>query len=90
MNIVLGCNCDECRRAWVADISDYATFLEETVLEIKGVLDTGRGGGKRARRMLRALASVAARRNLTGEIATAQFERDMKTAADLAEAGRLQ
>ena len=86
--IVPGCNCDECRARWVEDLVEYATFLEGMVLEIKGVLDAG-GGGKQARRMIKALASVAERRSLRAEIEAAGFERDVRTAAEAREAGRL-
>jgi hypothetical protein len=88
--IVQGCDCAACCKArWVEDVIDYARFLEEMTLEIKKVLDSGPGSGKRARRMIKVLAGVCERRALGAEIEAADLERDARAAAEAREAGRL-
>ena len=84
-----GCDCEYCRARWIEDVVADACFLEEKVIEVQGVLGSGPGGGKLARRMVRSLASVAERRGLCAEVAAAERAWDVQTAAEAREAGRL-
>ena len=83
------CNCEDCRARWVEDVVAYASFLEEKVIEIHGVLGSGPGSGKQARRMIRVLAGIAKQRALNGEVEAAELARDCRSAAEGREAGRL-
>jgi hypothetical protein len=85
------CDCEECRAGrarWIEDVASYAAFLEAMVQEIAGVA-AERGGGRRARKMVKVLAGICERRGLGKEIAAADRERDAATAAEAREAGRL-
>ena len=64
-----GCQCEECRARWIADLVEYATFLEETVLEIKRLLPPRRPRGD-AIRAIKGLAVVA-----SGAISSARSRR---------------
>ena len=91
---ILGCQCEECRARWIADLVEYATFLEETVLEIKRLLPPRRPRGDairaiRAIRAIKGLAVVAERRNLIGEIEAWSLEEGRRHAAEERAAGRL-
>ncbi len=36
--LIPGCQCEECRARWIADLVEYAAFLEETVRRIERLL----------------------------------------------------
>ena len=68
---------------------EYAAFLERKVIEVRGVLGSGPGNGKQARKMIRVLAGIAEQRALNGEVEAAELARDVRIAAEAREAGRL-
>lgn len=54
--MIPGCQCEECRARWTADVVEYAAFLEETVLEIEMPLDQP-GSDGHVHRMIEGLAA---------------------------------
>ena len=60
--MIPGCQCEECRARWIADLVEYAAFLEETVRRIERLLPP-RGPRGDAIRVIKGLAMVAERRD---------------------------
>lgn len=81
------CDCDECRKRWVADLISYALALESEVLAAYEAAKAGRMAA--AYGSLYALHEIVMERDLASEIAAETQAWNERTAAELREANRL-
>jgi len=82
-----GCQCSECVAAWTAALVLYAMKLESAAKRIKIMIDNG--ADVAAYQLIEKAAELAAEQDLCGELKLEQEVRNLRTAAEIRRAGRL-